>query len=523
MSASGEGPSERPGSGRLEVEPPLGDFGQQAVLDSVPANLALLDGDGFVATVNSAWTRFAMGNGYEDPRHGVGTSYLAVCDRATGRDSERAGEVAAGIRAVLAGERETFGLEYPCHSPSVKRWFRLVAAGLGRSGRLRATVMHLDVTDRVEAENALREREAYRHALFQASLDAVAVIDDEGVVRDVNRAVEEILGLRADQVVGQPLAGFVPASERPELGRLAEVLRRTGRLRGLLKLEADGRQVDAEFGAAASFLPGRHLVVFRDVTEQRRLETRLRQAEGMETVGRLAGGIAHDFNNLLTIINGYAELACASISPSNPNRSGLEEIRTAGNRAAQLVQQLLGFSRRQMRATRRLDLAAHLRQLERGLRRDLGPGVAVELRGDGSPVWVEADPAQLDQIVSSLASNARDAMSDGGTFRMDVRLEELDAAAVRGRSGMQPGSWVHLTVSDTGCGIGPDVLPHLFEPFFTTKGVGKGSGLGLATVWGIVQQNGWFVDVESAPGRGTAFNVYLRSSPTGSQAPPVLE
>ncbi len=520
MSASGECPSERPGSRRPQDELSLGAVAQQAVLDSVPANLALLDGDGVVATVNTAWIRFARANHYADSRHGVGTSYLAVCDRASGRDSEGAKEAAAGIRAVLAGQRETFGLEYPCHSPSVRRWFRLVAAGLGRSGPLRATVMHIDVTERVEAENALREREAYLHALFQASLDAVAVIDDEGVVRDANRSVEEILGLPVEQVTGRPLASFVPTVERPELGRLVEALRSTGRLRGVLKLDAGGRQVDAEFAAAASFLPGRHLVVFRDVTERRRLETRLRQAEGMETVGRLAGGIAHDFNNLLTVINGYAELACATISPSDPNRTGLEEIRTAGSRAAHLVQQLLGFSRKQMRETRRLDLAAHLRQLEKGLRRDLGPSVTVELRGDGSPVWVEADPAQVDQIVSSFASNARDAMPGGGTFRMDVRLEVLDAASVRGRSGMQPGSWVHLTVSDTGCGIGPEVLPHLFEPFFTTKGVGKGSGLGLATVWGIVQQNGWFVDVESTPGRGTTFNVFLRSSPTGSQAPP---
>jgi PAS domain S-box-containing protein len=242
-----------------------------------------------------------------------------------------------------------------------------------------------------------------------------------------------------------------------------------------------------------------------DVTAQRELEENLRHAVKMEAVGRLAGGVAHDFNNLLTTIGGYSELALLALPPDHPARPDLEEIRRAGERAATLTRQLLAFSRRQVLQPRLLDLNSVVADTGKMLGRVLGEDVQLVLDLAAAPVPVEADPGQLEQVLLNLAVNCRDAMPDGG--RLVIATGELTIDVARGEGG--PGRWACLRVSDDGHGMPPEVSERIFEPFFTTKGQGRGSGLGLAMVDGIVHQSGGWIEVHSAPGEGTTFAIYL--------------
>ena len=248
----------------------------------------------------------------------------------------------------------------------------------------------------------------------------------------------------------------------------------------------------------------------RDITEQLRIEGQLRQVHKMEAVGQMAGGIAHDFNNMLFIINGRAELELRRLKPDDPGRSTLELIRKTGERAAALTRQLLAFSRRQVLQPMILDLNATvtdmITMLQRLIREDvrLKTDLAPELR----PIL--ADPGQVEQVILNLAVNARDAMAGGGALTLRTANVELDDAFARSRPyRVQNGPHVLLSVTDTGCGMDARVMAHLFEPFFTTKEPGQGTGLGLATVYGIVKQSGGYIDVRSEPGRGSTFDVYL--------------
>jgi signal transduction histidine kinase/ActR/RegA family two-component response regulator len=254
--------------------------------------------------------------------------------------------------------------------------------------------------------------------------------------------------------------------------------------------------------------------VCRDLTEWRRLEEQYRQAQKMEAVGRLAGGVAHDFNNILTVVNGFSELVIDALPRGDANREFVREVRRAGERAAGLTRQLLAFSRRQVLHPQVLDVNAVVTNLVKMLGRLLGEDVALEadLRRGVGPIL--ADPGQIEQVLLNLSVNARDAMPTGG--RLTIRTADAEVTADHAPPGIKPGQFVVLTVSDTGTGMTDEVKAHIFEPFFTTKEVGQGTGLGLATVHGIVEQSGGFVGVESRLGEGTTFRVYLpRTAKTG--------
>ncbi len=249
--------------------------------------------------------------------------------------------------------------------------------------------------------------------------------------------------------------------------------------------------------------------VLLDVTEQKRLEDQVRQGHKMEAVGQLAGGIAHDFNNLLTAIIGYGDFVLARLEPDDPLRPDVEEITAAGNRAADLTRQLLAFSRKQVLQPKVLDLNDVVHQVERMLQRLIGGHLELITALEPDLGRTQADPGQIEQVIVNLAVNARDAMPQGGVLAIETANVELDeAAAHRHLAEIEPGSYVVLTVSDTGTGMDSETLLHLFEPFFTTKGT-AGTGLGLATVYGIVKQSGGFVWVYSEPGEGTIFRIYL--------------
>jgi PAS domain S-box-containing protein len=246
-----------------------------------------------------------------------------------------------------------------------------------------------------------------------------------------------------------------------------------------------------------------------DITDRMALEEQLRQAQKMEAVGRLAGGVAHDFNNLLTVINGYGELTLGQLTPGHLAREGVEEMKRAGERAAALTKQLLAFSRQQMLAPRLLDLNVVLEDLERLLRRLIGEDIELITRTEPNLGKVKADPGQIEQVLLNLAVNARDAMPKGGRLTLETRSVELDEVYTRAHPEARPGPYAVVAVSDTGVGMDKATLARIFEPFFTTKEAGKGTGLGLATVYGIVKQSGGHLSVETEPGRGSRFEVYL--------------
>jgi PAS domain S-box-containing protein len=370
-----------------------------------------------------------------------------------------------------------------------------------------------DISARVAAESQLRESEARLAGIVDSAMDAVITVDAEQRIVLFNRAAEQMFGYTAAEASGQPLDRLIPASARAAHRRHVAAFGRTGvttrsmqSIHPLLGLRRDQTTFPIEASISRITVSGQTLLtaIVRDITERTRLERQFLQAQKMEMVGRLAGGVAHDFNNLLSVINGYSEfLLEAHPDPADQARQDIEAIRQAGEQAAGLTRQLLAFSRRQPLQPHVLDLNEVLTEMEKLLRRLIGQHIAVELRL-APDVWpVRVDRGQLEQVVMNLAVNARDAMPDGGTLTFTTTNQGADTGA--------PPSIdvVRLEVADTGVGMGPETLAHLFEPFFTTKAAGQGTGLGFATVHGIVTQSGGTIAVWSAPGQGARFTIDL--------------
>ena len=264
-----------------------------------------------------------------------------------------------------------------------------------------------------------------------------------------------------------------------------------------------------------------HFVAMKeDITAQKLLEDQFRQAQKMEAVGRLAAGVAHDFNNLLTIIIGYSDMMLDQFVSGDPMRAYMTEIKGAGERAVGLTRQLLAFSRQQVLAPQVLDLNTLIANLTKMLKRLIGEDIDLVFNAGPSPATVKADPGQIEQVLMNLAVNSRDAMPRGGKLTIETSHVQVDEAYSSTHFSMPAGPYVMLAVSDTGCGMDKDTQAHMFEPFFTTKEQGKGTGLGLATVYGIVKQSGGYIWVYSEPGAGTTFKIYLpavKDAPRGSQ------
>ena len=366
---------------------------------------------------------------------------------------------------------------------------------------------------RLNAE--LEEALAWQRQIFEGSRDAAFVSDEQARFVAVNRAAAELTGYSREELLGM---GIPDLHDEPDLAAYRafhqRILRGEQILSGALIRRKDGSKVTVEFNNRLITIGGRRFMhtAGRDMTERLQLEAQLRQAQKMEAVGRLAGGVAHDFNNLLTVIQGYAELLGASLS-NDPERSeSLGEIVRAAERAAALTRQLLAFSRRQVLETRVLDLAAVVADTEKMLRRLIGEDVEVVVVRPATLGHVKADPGQIEQVLLNLAVNSRDAMPGGGRLTLELADVTLDAPLATSHDSIPSGRYVVVSVRDTGNGMDTETLSHLFEPFFTTKEKGKGTGLGLATVFGIVKQSGGYVDVASAPGAGTTFRVYLPRS-----------
>jgi PAS domain S-box-containing protein len=376
-------------------------------------------------------------------------------------------------------------------------------------------------------EDARGARDFLR-SIAEHSPAGIVTTDARGHITYWSPRAEELLGYRPDEILGRPVASF----QRGGLEAARSLMRRLRQEERIREHEAeilarDGRWVECRFSLAllrnAVGAEIGTLAILEDTTEHKRLEAQLRQAQKMEAVGRLAGGIAHDFNNLLAVIMGHSDLIKSVLRKGDALAHDVEQIRRASERAATLTRQLLAFSRRQFLQPQVIDLNTLVGNLATMLRRLIGEHVQLELRLDPGAGRVSADPGQIEQVVMNLTVNARDAMPQGGRVVLETAAVVLDQAFVATHPGSTPGPHVRLSIDDTGCGMGPEVLSHLFEPFFTTKEPGRGTGLGLSTVYGIVKQHRGYIGVTSEPGRGSTFAVHLprvETKPTPERTAP---
>ncbi len=378
--------------------------------------------------------------------------------------------------------------------------------------------------DRRRAEDALRESEETHRSMVENAPYGIFRSTPEGRFLTANPALVTMLGYDSkEDLLRLDIAGdvFKDPEERdrilptaqPDYGSVETTWRRR-----------DGRAIAVMLEIRPVLGPGGKLrffeVTVQDVTQQRALEAQLRQSQKMEAVGRLAGGVAHDFNNLLTAISGYSGFLLESLEQGDPRRADVLQIRKAANQAGTVTQQLLAFSRKQVLSPKVMDLNALIGEMERLLRRVMSEDVTVVTELQPALARVRADPGQLQQVVLNLVMNARDAMPAGGRLTLRTANFEHEAAGSDERRAMKPGKYVVLAVSDTGMGMDEDTRARIFEPFFTTKESGKGTGLGLATVYGVVKQSGGYIWVKSAPGRGATFEVYLPRDDESLEVPP---
>ena len=378
------------------------------------------------------------------------------------------------------------------------------------------------------AERRLRLSERRYATTLQSIGDAVIATDAESRITFVNSVAEALTGWLAAEAVGRPLDEVFRILGEPSRQTIENPVTRVlreGTVVGLgnhtVLIARDGREHLIDDCAAPIHDGDRctgAVLVFRDITEKRRVEEQQRQAQRMEGIGRLAGGIAHDFNNLLTIINGYCRLILDSADADHPWRGFLNEVVKAGDRAASLTQQLLAFSRKQMLQPKLLDLNGIVANMAKMLGRLIGEHIQLSTVLAHAPVKVRADPGQIEQVILNLVVNAGDAMPQRGELTLQTGSAAFDLSEARPRSDMPPGRYQFLTVRDTGHGMEAATLARLFEPFFTTKEVGKGTGMGLATVYGIVKQSDGFIQVDSEVGRGSTFTVWL---PAATESPTV--
>ncbi|MBU2621240.1 MAG: PAS domain S-box protein [Proteobacteria bacterium] len=379
-----------------------------------------------------------------------------------------------------------------------------------------------DITERKCAEDALRESERKYRLVLEANPDPMIVYDIEGKVIYLNPAFTSVFGWSLEERIGKKMDDFVPDESWPETRMMIDMVIAGKDFSGIetIRLTREGKMVPVSIsGSCYRNQEGNieaSVINLRDITESKRveaekkkLEEQYKQAQKMEAIGQLAGGVAHDFNNMLNIILGYSQLALINLEPSNPLNANLQEIINAARRSADLVRQLLAFARKQTIEPKVLDLNDTVMGMLNMLRKLIGENIDL-FWSPAANLWpVKMDPSQIDQIMANLAVNARDSISGVGKITIETGNAEFDDSYCTRHVDFVPGHYAMLAVSDNGCGMDKDTCEKIFEPFFTTKEVGRGTGLGLATVYGIVKQNNGLINVYSEPGKGTTFKIYL--------------
>jgi two-component system cell cycle sensor histidine kinase/response regulator CckA len=391
-------------------------------------------------------------------------------------------------------------------------------------GRQLGVSLARDITERKQAEHALNESHGLLRAVVEGTPDAIVVKDMQGRYRLMNSAGARNLGRTVEEVIGKEDGDLLPPeTARANRERDFRILT-TGEPETFEESapHPDGPRVYLSTQGPYRDRSGNIIGLFgiaRDITELKRLESQLRQAQKMEALGRLAGGVAHDFNNLLMIITGYSELVYNRFRPDDPSRSPLAEVQKAAERAVELTRQLLAFSRKQVLQPRVIGLNPLLRDLFDMLRRLIGENIGLNFSMDPDLGLAKVDPGQFEHAIINLAVNARDAMAGAGILAIETRNARIGAEDAARNPDARPGEYVVVSVSDRGHGMDASTQARIFEPFFTTKPAGSGTGLGLAMVYGFVRQSGGHVEVDSAPGRGTTFRLFLPRTEESDDAP----
>jgi PAS domain S-box-containing protein len=490
----------------------------RAFMDNSPAVAFIKDAHGRYVYGNRAWAE-RLGKA---PEEILGKTDAEVWPEKTARvfrDSDR---------LVLTGAGGFQAIESAPLPSGETRWWKVFKFPMrDPHGRALVGGIVVDITEQKHAEDALRDSEQRYRLLAENSSDVISRHDLAGKLLYVSPASEALFARAPKDLLGRNAFDFVHPDDAERVGQAyrrlldgAETVtvacRSVGRDGSYHWVEAAARRLRAPQAGQ----PDEILVATRDIGERVRLEEKLRQAEKLEAVGQLAGGVAHDFNNMLAVILGCSDIALRALPPGSEAQEMLRQIHDAGERAAHLTRQLLLFARKHQIRPTVFDLNAAVAAMERILRRLINEDITLVTRLAEEPCPVRADRGQLELALVNLAVNARDAMPAGGTLEITTAVVSLD---VGGRPGHPPGRYVRLSVRDTGCGMDEETRARIFEPFFTTKEVGKGTGLGLATVYGVVAHSDGFIDVDSLVGRGSAFHVYLPAAEAvpagGDQAP----
>jgi PAS domain S-box-containing protein len=476
---------------------------QASALDSAVDGMAIVDKDGKYSYVNEGYARL-MGNISREAI--IGKTWRATI----AKDAKTSDEA---VRIALKNEGKWYGIVEVPRGPGTYIPVEVAVTRLADGG---VVVVSRDLTERRQAEQAKAEAEI-KYQMIVERVAAISYIAEPGVNGKwyyVSPQMESILGYTPEEWLetSEKWIEFIHSDDHPAVLEAEAIGIRQKSFQAEYRMRRkDGRMVWISDTAVIIQGSDAHPVmegILVDISERKLMEMQSQQARRMEAVGRLAGGIAHDFNNLLTIIKGYTELARRR-AETPELRTDIERIEDASERAAALVRQLLAFSRKQVLQPKNLDLNGVVGGLEQLLRRLLGEHVQLQTNLDAKLGTIKADPSQVEQVLMNLVVNARDAMPEGGRLIIETSNAELDQKYASEHVSVKPGPYVMLAVSDTGVGMSAETVAHIFEPFFTTKGTSRGTGLGLATTYGIVKQSGGYIWVYSEPGQGTTFKVYL--------------
>jgi len=488
------------------------------VMESSTNAIIVLDLTGTVKMVNE---RCAVLSGY--PREELcGSPVARLFGDAAAQVNQELTRVASGAAEMVMFETDLL------RQDGTKLPLSCGAAPFIQEGRVSGTVLSVeDIRERKQAAAQLKSAKEYTENLIQAASVIIVGLDRAGVVTIMNRTAEEVTGYSAGDLVGENWFQRVTSPEAfIELCATSHPTLKTGgpevfenqiiTKSGAMRTISWRNSPIMENGAAVGTL-----CFGIDITEHRKIEAQLRQAQKMESIGQLAGGVAHDFNNMLSVIMGYAQLCQLEVSEGGNLWQYIHEISKAGERSRDMVRQLLAFSRKEIISPRAINLNAHCIETEKTLSRLIGEEIKLSFHPSTNLWTVKIDPTQADQILMNLAVNARDAMPDGGSLAIETANVSIGEEFCLYHLDARPGDYACLTARDTGTGMDQELMKRIFEPFFTTKEVGKGTGLGLATVYGVVTQNNGFIDVKSAPGQGTSFMIYLPRMPEDTEAKPL--
>jgi PAS domain S-box-containing protein len=488
-------------------------------MEAAADGISILKAPGEVVYANSAFARMLA---FEHPRLLLGKTWREIYDH---RDVALLEEQ---VREVLAKSGKWSGQVSLRRRDGSRIPIEMTITVMPQGGTV---CVARDITERLATERARTETETkYRTLIEQvAAVSYIAELGLHGQWHYVSPQVESIFGYTPDEWLygSAQWIRFIPEEDHPIIKAAEEACFTARRFQAEYRIVRKDGQV-IWVSDTAVVVPGsdNHPLmegIIVDITERKALENQLQQARRMEAVGRLAGGIAHDFNNLLTIIKGYVEMATNRAASQPELRGDLQHIGDASERAGSLVRQLLAFSRKQVLKPKVLDLNSIVLNLDKLLRRLLAEVIEMKTIVGKNIGAVKADPGQIEQVIMNLVVNARDAMPKGGRILIETANVELDETYAQDHATVRPGRYVMLAVTDTGIGMAADTVAHIFEPFYTTKESGRGTGLGLSTVYGIVKQSGGYIWVYSEPGKGTSFKVYLPRVDDRVEVPSTVE